>query len=253
MSLFSGVTYYLSRGLEKIGLYEPEINVDEARGRLESERKVWLSVQGDRSDSWNQFQFNNEIDGELSPLVNRAITHLEENEISQGVAVDLGCGISNTAFNLLERGWKVYAVDGSQPVLDTLVEKVSSLGKTWIEDGQLVLVNQSIENFEFPEQVHLVTATESLPYCDPGAVNDVFLKIKEALAPKGVFTGNLFPYENPLVDGMLRGMFGAWMTTKNVVDAIMESVDFGSYSVTNGKSASGVANQFHIFAQKEDL
>ena len=48
---------------------------------------------------------------------------------------------------------------------------------------------------------------------------------------------------------MLRGMFGAWMTTKNVVEAVMKSTDFSSWSVTDGQSPGGLAKQFHIFAQ----
>ncbi len=240
----------LSYTLEQLGLYEPQINVQEARDRLRIESKLWKKCQGDRSDLWNNFQGSSRTDGQLPSLVEKAITHLGSKDIKRGIAVDLGCGINTTVFNLLERGWKVYAVDSSDAVIKTLTEKVSSMGKSWIQDGQLVLIHQSIEEFEFPEKVHLVTATDSLPYCNPKKINNVLFGIKAALLPQGVLACNVFPYnDNPMADNMLRGMFGAWMITKNVVEAVMQSVDFTTWSVTEGMSPGGMAKQFHIIAQ----
>lgn len=68
--------------------------------------------------------------------------------------------------------------------------------------------------------------------------------------PQGVLVCNLFPYsDNPMATNMLRGMFGAWMTTKNVVQAVMKGVGFFSWSVVEGQSPAGFAKQFHVFAQ----
>ena len=120
----------------------------------------------------------------------------------------------------------------------------------WIENGKLVLVHQSIEGFDYPEKVDLITATESLPYCDPEEIGNIFLRAKNALHPQGVLVCNIFPYDKfPVVDDMLRRMFGAWMTTKNVIEAVMKSIDFSSWSVIEGRSPSGLAKQFHVFAE----
>lgn len=166
--------YYLSQltdcfayVLETFGLYEPELTIKEARKRLSKESKLWVESQADRKEFWLDFQSNSDTIGSFHPLVQKAILHLEHSNISTGVAVDLGCGINTTVFNLLERGWKVYAVDNSDSVIKNIKQAVSSMKKNWIENGQLVLVNQSIEAFDFPEKVHLITATDSLPYSDP--------------------------------------------------------------------------------------
>lgn len=250
MNCLSQVIGKLSYALEQLGLYEPEINAQEASNRLSIERKIWKNFQSDRNELWNHFQDNNATTGQLTSLVEKAIRHLESHDIHRGIAVDLGCGINTTTFSLLERGWKVYAVDSSDSVIKTLEQKVSSMGKNWIQKGQLVLVNQAIEEFEYPEKVHLVTATDSLPYCDPKKINMIFFEAKNALLPQGVLACNLFPYnDNPIANEILRGMFGAWMTTKNVVDAVIRSVEFSSWSVTEGRSPGG-SKQFHIFAQK---
>ena len=157
MNYLSQVMECFANTLEQLGLYEPEIDIDQARSRLSKEGEIWKKCQGDRVEFWDDFQTNNKTIGALSTLVERAIVRM-----NKGVAVDLGCGINSTAFNLLERGWKVYAVDSSESVIHTLVDKVSRMRKKWIENGQLVLVHQSIEEFEYPENVHLITATESL-------------------------------------------------------------------------------------------
>lgn len=249
MNCLSRVIGCFSYALEQLGLYEPEINAQEARDRLSRESKIWKDYQHDRTELWDEFQSQHSTSGPLLSIVAKAITRLESCNIQKGIAVDLGCGISTTAFNLLEQGWKVYAIDNSNSVLETLAERVSDMGKSWIANGQLVLVNQAIEKFDYPEKVHLIIATDSLPYCDPKKINRVFLEAKNALLPQGVFVCNLFPYLNPLVDNMLRGMFGAWMTTKNVAEAMIKSTNFSSWSVTEGRSPSGIAKQFHILAQ----
>lgn len=240
----------LSYALEQLGLYEPEINAQEANDRLRFESKLWKNSQSDRSMFWSSFQGNNISCSEPPPLVKKAISHLESQHIEKGVAVDLGCGINATTLELLKRGWKVYAVDSSEDVIKRLEKKFSSMKESWIENGQLVLVKQSIEKFKFPEKVHLVIATESLPYCNPKSINKIFLEIKKALLPQGILACNLFPYnDNAIANNLMRGMFGGWMTTKNVVEAVVKSIDFSTWSVTEGTSPSGKAKQFHVFAQ----
>lgn len=214
MNCLSQIIGCLSYALEQLGLYEPEISVQEARNRLSFEKKLWKKSQFDRNDLWNDFQSKNSTTGQLSPLAEKAIILLESHNIQKGIAVDLGCGINSTIFNLLERGWKVYAVDSSSSVIKTLTQKVSSMGKNWIEEGKLILVNQTIEEFNFPEKAHLIIANDSLPYCDPKKINKIFLDVKNALLPQGVFVGNLFPYFNPLADNMLRGTFWSMVDNK---------------------------------------
>ena len=143
---------YFSYALEQVGLYEPIITAQEARDRLSSEKKVWKQFQGNRNQLWSDFQANNATKGKPHSLVEKAVTQLRDDNIQRGIAVDLGCGINTTVFNLLEQGWKVYAVDSSDSVIKTLAEKVSSMGKNYIKSGQLVLVNQTIEEFEYPKK-----------------------------------------------------------------------------------------------------
>jgi SAM-dependent methyltransferase len=251
MNCLSHTFHFISQALEHLGLYEPEIDAQEAHSRLYAESKIWKGFQGDRDELWGDFQASSQTSGPLHHLVAKAVTTLESDRHSQrGVAVDLGCGISTTTFNLLEKGWKVYAIDSSKSVLETLAKTASSLNESWIEDGQLVLVHDSIEGFEYPEKVHLITAIDSLPYCNPKKVTEVFLRAKDALVPQGIFVCTLFSHDDPpMAKNMLRAMFGAWMTTKNVVDATIKSINFASWSVEKGTSPGGMGKQVHVIAQ----
>lgn len=240
----------LSYSLEWLGVYEPKLTIREAKERLNLESNVWKEYQGDRALFWNVFQIQVDMDNHSHPLILKALDCLKANNSKKGVAVDLGCGLNTYTFDLLDRGWKVYAVDSSDLVLKTLAEKVSLLGKNWIQDGQLVLVNQTIEEFKFPEKVHLITAIESLPYCDPEKIVKIFLEMKSGLLPQGVLVCNLFPYDdNRIANNLLKNIFGGWMTTKNVVDALVESIDFKKSTVTEVINPSQLARQFHVVAE----
>jgi SAM-dependent methyltransferase len=251
MYCLSQMVSYFTHALEQFGLYEPEISIHEARYRLSLEGEKWKNCQEDRDAIWNNFQEDNDTNGKLPSLVKKAIIHLQSRDIHKGVAVDLGCGISKTTFHLLERGWRVYAVDSSKNIIFNLANKVFNNRKKWIENGQLVLINQSIEEFKYPEKVDLITATDSFPYCDPNEINNIFLKAKNALNPQGVLVCSLFPYSDiQMANNLLREIFGGWMTTRNVIEAVLKSVDFPSWSLVECQNPSGLSKQFHVCAYK---
>ncbi len=58
MNCLSQMIGCLSYALEQIGLYEPQINIHEARKRLSVESKLWKKSQSDRNELWNEFQAN---------------------------------------------------------------------------------------------------------------------------------------------------------------------------------------------------
>ena len=250
MSCVSQMIGCLSYSLEWLGVYQPKITSRQAKERLSFESVIWKEFQSDRSEFWNDFQIDTETANHSHPLFTKANNCFQSNGIKKGVAVDLGCGFGTYTFNLLDRGWKVYAVDSSSKVLETLATKVSTMGKNWIENGQLVLVNEKIEEFKFPEKVHLVTAVESLPFCDPEKINAIFLEIKNSLLPQGMLFCNFYSnYDNRIVQNVFKKMFGGWTTTKNVVDALVESIDYKEWSVTEVMNPNKSAKQFHVIVQ----
>lgn len=251
MNCLSQVTSFCSYALEQLGLYEPEIDMTEAKSRLNKEAAMWEKYQYDRAETWKSFLEENTSIRKPWALIDDVIEALKEEGIEKKVAVDLGCGIGDSGtFHLLELGWKVYAIDSSKLVTDSLEEKVSRMAKKWIEKGQLIIVNQPIESFDYPEKVHLIIAEKSLPYCDPRQITKILLKAKFALQSKGCLLFDLLPYNNAKVDQAVREEFGAWITTKNVVEAIMRFVNFSEHSVRDdGKFGPGIKNPICVIAQ----
>jgi SAM-dependent methyltransferase len=101
-------------------------------------------------------------------------------------AVDLGCGGGTDALALLERGWSVLAIDIEQAGLALLRARIPAAC------GQRIrLVCASFADVALPP-AHLVHAGFSLPFCPPPQFADVWEQIRRALAPGGIFAGQLF-------------------------------------------------------------
>jgi SAM-dependent methyltransferase len=102
------------------------------------------------------------------------------------MAVDLGCGDGADALALLERGWSVLAIDIEQAGLALLRARIPA---TCAE--RIRLVCASFADVALPP-AHLVHAGFSLPFCPPPQFPGVWEQIRRALAPDGVFAGQLF-------------------------------------------------------------
>lgn len=214
-------------------LYEPMKD-------LEEEELLWKHPRLDSSSLWSDVQTRKKISKPLSPYIEKALTILEERNIDKGVAVDLGCGISPTIFNLLERGWKVYAVDNSIHVLSDLSTQITALKISCFETGQLVLLNENIENFEFPEKVDLVIATDALPYCNPKKIQEIFCRMHDALLPNGIAVFNLYLSNHIKV----YPLFSTWTTTKSVIESVILAAKFISIKAIKGDDLI----QYHFIA-----
>ncbi len=234
----------LLRVAEWLGVYEPLLDSREVKRRLEASEEKWQLHQQDRTVFWADFQQH--VTEGPNPQVDRAVADLYEKGVRHGVAVDLGCGVSGTALMLLERGWTVYAVDSSPSVLSILLQAAKQKGRA----DKLVCVESSIEAYQFPKNVSLIIACESLPYVTPTKVIEVFKRAKEALTSPGLFVGNFFPPICNAGDTFLQRMFGAWITTKNVIDAVVKESYFPSATVQYGKSRNGIAKQIHFSCSK---
>lgn len=220
-------------------LFNRGITLEEAEEDLCKENVSWKHPQRHTAHLWHDVQTQKEISKPLTPLVEKALTVLKSRNIQKGIAVDLGCGISPTIFNLLRRGWTVYAVDNSLHILSDLAAKLSDHHTDWFDKNQVVLLNQNIESFELPEKVHLVVATDSLPYCDPKKIKEIFCRIKNALHPQGMVVCNFYSTSSIKP---FQQLFYPWTTKKSVVETIMRSAKFSSLKVAE------VSKQLHVVA-----
>ena len=102
------------------------------------------------------------------------------------LAIDLGCGEGTDALELLARGWSVLAVDAEPAGLALLQARIPPAAA-----GRIRILCASFAEADLP-RAHLIHAGFSLPFCPPQAFPALWARIRRALAPGGVFAGQLF-------------------------------------------------------------
>lgn len=113
-----------------------------------------------------------------SRILVEAMPYVKEN----GHALDLGAGAFKDTFFLLEKGFKVDAID-----------KADNVAELAPEAKAFHFFLASYEDYDFPIDTYdLVNAQYSLPFCSPEYFLGVWQKIKESLKSGGIFAGQFF-------------------------------------------------------------
>ena len=118
--------------------------------------------------------------GEPRETLLEALALLDE----PGVAVDLGCGTGRDTFELLRRGWRVFAVDAEEEAIQRVREHAAANERLTTEVARF-------EDAMLPP-CDLVNASWSLPFCAPDTFAHVWERIVAALSSGGRFSGQLF-------------------------------------------------------------
>lgn len=127
--------------------------------------------------SWDQF-YELTRSAPHWPLLQRAVSHLDHKKD----ALDLGAGAGRDTIYLLEQGFNVTAMDRETSAMAILTE---------LNNPKLKVVQSAYDDFPFA-QYDLINAQYALPFNPPATFNVVFDRIKQALRPGGVFTGQFF-------------------------------------------------------------
>jgi SAM-dependent methyltransferase len=204
--------------LNQLGFVET-IGIQEAHRRIENESSGWAPIN--RTEVWsghsNNFtQYHHE-------LLATTLQKFKDEQKEPGLAVDLGCGNSSPTLHLLQKGWKVIAVDNCPAAIENLRKTANEKGSNWLTEGQLTLVCQDIESYEFPQNVRLIMANNSLFFCNPAKIKRVWDAAHNSLEVGGRIIGNLLPRQIlPGIDYLVRFSFSVWFTDTAVVRALLE-------------------------------
>ncbi len=119
-------------------------------------------------------------------LVKALEYHAQTPDVLPKLAVDLGCGDGRDTVELLNRGWRVLAIDGEPEAIARLRQR-SDCSRTYLETRV-----QRFEDLTLPPDISLVNASFCLPFCPPDHFPDLWDEIVATLASGGRFCGQLF-------------------------------------------------------------
>jgi SAM-dependent methyltransferase len=103
-----------------------------------------------------------------------------------GRAVDLGAGGGVDTRFLLERGWRVTAIDNDADAVRRLTDLAADA------DGRLVVRHGDLADDLGLEPVELIHAGFSLPFCPPDRFPALWRQVEDAVGPGGVLVAQLF-------------------------------------------------------------
>ena len=134
-------------------------------------------------DDWTAF-YDAQTGRDPRPTLRQA---LELRGAAPGFALDLGAGEGSDTRFLLQRGWRVHAIDGADGAEARIRSNVPAALRP-----KLTVEQRSFEDIVELPPADLVYAGFALPFCSPAAFPVLWEAIRDALAPAGWFAGQLF-------------------------------------------------------------
>jgi tellurite methyltransferase len=156
-----------------------------------------------------------------------------------GQALDLGAGAGRDTRYLLEQGFQVTAVDAEPHSVALLAT---------LPQDHLLVAQSTFENFAFAFATYdLISAQFALPFMPKDRFTTVFVRLKAALVPGGVFAGQFFgvhdEWNNPerahAMTFLTRAEAEELLSDLEVIELTEEDAD--------GHKADGSPKHWHVF------
>ena len=126
------------------------------------------------------------LGGEPRETLVQALDLFTAEGFAGGLAVDIAAGEGRDTLELLERGWKVVATDGSPEAFSYLLPRVP---EAWTP--RLTTVEVNFADMAVPP-CDLVNASFALPFCEPSHFPELWGRIVTGIRPGGRFAGQFF-------------------------------------------------------------
>ena len=155
-----------------------------------------------------------------------------------GLAVDLGCGDGRDTVYMLDRGWRVLAIDAEEEAIARVRARVGDDAP-----GRLETEVARFEDATWPD-ADLVNASFSLPFAPPASFDVVWRHVVKSIRPGGRFSGQLF------------GERDEWAGSKEMTfhrrgeaEALFEPFELERFDEveTDGQTALGEPKHWHVF------
>jgi SAM-dependent methyltransferase len=155
---------------------------------------------------------------------------------SPGFAVDLGCGDGRDTVAMLERGWRVLAIDGQAQAIERLRERIGDHPALETQAAEFHVAS-------WPD-AELVNAGFSLPFCPAEHFPTVWARVVESLRPGGRFSGHLFGPNDEWVGTRLDNV-----QSREEALELLDGFDLERFDEVeaDGQTATGTEKHWHVF------
>jgi tellurite methyltransferase len=155
-----------------------------------------------------------------------------------GIAIDLGCGDGRDTVEILRQNWAILAIDKEPDAIIRLRIR------THINIERLVTQVIDFEKLQLPQQVNLINASFSLPFCSPDLFPTLWNQIFNSLVPGGRFCGHLFGERDSWQDSKLINTF-----TRSQIETLLKpyAIELLEEEEHLGKTPLGEDRYWHVF------
>lgn len=146
---------------------------------------------------WGEFYQSSRNSIKPTNTLSIAAENFEKEYHRAGFAVDLGAGTGKDTLYLLNKNWRVLAIDQEPESIKIILNRVSS-----DQRNRLEVALCSFFDMKLPEQIDLITSN-SLEFCKPSEFPLVWQNIVDHLAVGGRFAGHFFGDKDVYADTTL--------------------------------------------------
>ncbi|MCC2646788.1 MAG: SAM-dependent methyltransferase [Rickettsiaceae bacterium] len=142
-----------------------------------------------KPNKWEVY-FKNKLNEPARDFVVKAINSLPIPVHGEIIALDLGASVGNETAFLLEKGFKVIAVDNQKLAFDFMLKRPDIVKF----QNRLTTIISPFQELDFSTipMIDIVTASYSLPFCPPEYFEEFWVKLVRQIKPGGYFVGNFF-------------------------------------------------------------
>jgi len=155
-------------------------------------------------------------------------------------AIDVGCGSGTDTGELLNKGWKVLAIDKEEIAIELLQNKFND----YFNSGRLITKAESFENLNL-QTTDFINASYCLPFCHPEHFKNLWDKINKAIKLNGRFAGNFFGEK----DEWSKSDDMTFHPEKKVREMFENyEIEFFHERDEDGETADGNKKHWHVFS-----
>lgn len=128
---------------------------------------------------YSEEYYNKTLANKPSRILQKFLDMKLDENLKEKTAIDLGCGAGNDVICLLEKGYKVTAIDKEEKVVDIIKSRTSNTEK-------VDFIIEEFEKIDF-EKTNLIVSNFSLSFCNPKYFDTLMNKIIYNINSNGYF------------------------------------------------------------------